>query len=102
MFQRSLNLRWPSWRCHGDGWRQTVAAILGYEVTCTRDVTFVRWGYPISSIPKTLSRQNLLLTTQYINCLSSFVYHETITLTDKVTPVLVVEVRLLQIYVEAA
>jgi hypothetical protein len=57
MFQRSFNLRRPSWRCHGDGWRQAVAAILKCGLTFTGDVTFVQPGYPISSIPKTLSRQ---------------------------------------------
>jgi hypothetical protein len=31
---------------------------LGYGVTITRDVTFPQPGYPIPSIPKTLSRQN--------------------------------------------
>jgi hypothetical protein len=70
MFQRSLNLRRPSWLCHGDGWRQAVAAILKCELTFTRDVTFVQPGYPISSIPKTLSRKkcgNVSLTWQWVN-----------------------------------
>jgi len=47
-------------------------------------------------------QKSLLLTKQYINSLSCFVYQETITLMDKVTPVLTVEVRLQQTYVEAA
>jgi hypothetical protein len=33
------------------------------ELTVTRDVTFLQRGYPISSTPKTLSRQQVKITT---------------------------------------